>query len=272
MGTPMSVSQFDHPRLAPRHRAVTTSGRWIDDTKAGDYRLAPLAPTDPGRGQATALLDAATRMHDSSDPQTLLRVIASEALRLLLADGVVILAEDKQRRAPVLHLLKSGAEADPAAITMLCLRLGVDRLLEPGQVTDLDHRPHHPARSDGADQADPARWRSLLVVDLSSPRSTGATQLVWYSREPNAFTTTGDLAVSFAGHAALAARTINERHHLERAADSRTITGQATGILMNRYQLSAGRAFEILRRCSQDRNIRLWDVAEAIIRTGEIPA
>jgi AmiR/NasT family two-component response regulator len=43
--------------------------------------------------------------------------------------------------------------------------------------------------------------------------------------------------------------------------DSRTIIGQATGILMARRHLTAEQAFEVLRQTSQNRNIKLARLA-----------
>lgn len=252
---------------------MTTPGRWIDSTEAGNDRPQPTAVPGAELAQAAALLKAATNMHDCSDPQILVHVTASEALRLLPADGVVVLGQDRQGLAPVLHLPVAGVETDPSEITKLCLRMGAAGLLEPRQIADLDrYRPRRPNPCDGDDESAPLRWRSLLVVELGGGAgSRRPTRLVWYSREAGAFTTTSDLAVQFARHAALAVGTVSARHHLEQAMDSRAITGQATGILMSRYQLTANRAFEVLRRCSQDRNIKLREVAEAIIDTGELP-
>jgi GAF domain-containing protein len=59
--------------------------------------------------------------------------------------------------------------------------------------------------------------------------------------------------------------------NLRTAVDARTITGQATGILMERFQLSSEQAIAVLRRYSQQTNIRLRDVAQELIRTRQLP-
>lgn len=46
---------------------------------------------------------------------------------------------------------------------------------------------------------------------------------------------------------------------------------RAKGILMERQRLSAGEAFDVLRRVSQRLNRRLAEVAEHLARTGELP-
>ncbi|MBC7633708.1 ANTAR domain-containing protein, partial [Aeromicrobium sp.] len=46
---------------------------------------------------------------------------------------------------------------------------------------------------------------------------------------------------------------------------------QAQGILMGRFGIDADRAFSILRRYSQDKNVKLTDVARDLIITMELP-
>jgi hypothetical protein len=58
---------------------------------------------------------------------------------------------------------------------------------------------------------------------------------------------------------------------LHRGLSSRDVIGQAKGILMERQRLSAGEAFDLLRRVSQRLNRRLAEVAEHLARTGELP-
>jgi len=75
----------------------------------------------------------------------------------------------------------------------------------------------------------------------------------------------------FARHAALAlSRSWNEAG-LNTALDSRKLNGQAQGILMERHDLDETRAFEVLRRYSQDHNLKLRDVAEHLIATRQLP-
>ena len=260
--------------MATRLRAVSAAGQRPHRTGAGGQRSPDDAAPAPDLTVATALLESAGRMHDSSDPEAVLLVIASEALQLVPADGVVVLAHDRNGPTPVLHLPRTGVGANHGATTMLCLRLAAAHLLEPGRVADLDRHRTQPdqlaAGGDGPTAV--ARWRSLLVADLHSARSSRPTRLLWYATTPDAFRTSGDLASLFARHAGLALRSTSERHHLEQAVESRTVTGQATGILMNRYHLTAARAFEILRRCSQQRNLKIRDVAATLNHTGDLPA
>ena len=57
--------------------------------------------------------------------------------------------------------------------------------------------------------------------------------------------------------------------HLQRALISNREIGMAMGILMERHRLTQEQAFERLRHLSQRSNVKLHDVAEQIIYTGD---
>ena len=57
--------------------------------------------------------------------------------------------------------------------------------------------------------------------------------------------------------------------HLEAAIASRTIIGQAEGILMERHRLSPEQAFQRLRTTSQHLNQKLREVAAELVATGQ---
>ena len=59
---------------------------------------------------------------------------------------------------------------------------------------------------------------------------------------------------------------------MAQAVDARKLVGQAMGILMERFDLDSDRAFAVLRRYSQDNNLKLRDVAERLIETRCLPA
>lgn len=71
----------------------------------------------------------------------------------------------------------------------------------------------------------------------------------------------------FASHASVALAAIRTAEDLEQALESRTVIGQAQGILMERFTVDADRAFAILRRYSQDTNVKLADVAGRLVQT-----
>jgi GAF domain-containing protein len=74
-----------------------------------------------------------------------------------------------------------------------------------------------------------------------------------------------EVAAVLAQHVSVALRFARQIEGLHAALDSRTVIGQAQGVLMERYGVDADRSFSILRRFSQDRNIRLVEIARAVV-------
>jgi AmiR/NasT family two-component response regulator len=62
-----------------------------------------------------------------------------------------------------------------------------------------------------------------------------------------------------------------EIKQLQQAVESRTMIGQAEGILMERFGLNAAQAFDYLRRVSSHSNRKVVDIAARIVETGELP-
>ncbi|ADB31145.1 ANTAR domain protein with unknown sensor [Kribbella flavida DSM 17836] len=93
-----------------------------------------------------------------------------------------------------------------------------------------------------------------------------------YSDKPDGFTD-DDLAVAhiLAQHGSAAVAAARNQVSLTEAVDARKLVGQALGILMERYRLDEVRAFEVLRRYSQDNNRKLRDVAQELLDTRELP-
>jgi hypothetical protein len=100
-----------------------------------------------------------------------------------------------------------------------------------------------------------------------------------YARSPASFGATdrvkGALLASLASIALSVARVReaeNRRtHNLNVALSTREIIGQAEGILMERERITGDQAFDILRRAFQNLNIKLREVAQLLIETGECP-
>ncbi|MGY4769155.1 GAF and ANTAR domain-containing protein [Kribbella sp. CWNU-51] len=93
-----------------------------------------------------------------------------------------------------------------------------------------------------------------------------------YSDQPDAFDT-DDLAIAhiLAQHASVAIASVRQDVSMAQAIDARRLVGQAMGILMERYDLDGDRAFEVLKRYSQDTNRKLRDVAQELVDTRKLP-
>jgi hypothetical protein len=111
---------------------------------------------------------------------------------------------------------------------------------------------------------------TALLPDARPPRLSGALNV--YSRTPGAFGGPAiDIALLLATHASLVLAHTEavvtaelESAHLRRAVDSRDVIGQAKGILMQRRGITADEAFDVLRRASQDLNVKLADLARTL--------
>lgn len=93
-----------------------------------------------------------------------------------------------------------------------------------------------------------------------------------YSSRPNAFDESSErVGWILASHAAVALSSARSHAQLDEAVHTRSDIGQALGIVMERYKVSVDEAFAVLRRSSQDRNVKLHDIALTVAETGEIP-
>ena len=120
--------------------------------------------------------------------------------------------------------------------------------------------------------------RSALALRLLTDHRLGSLNL--YAELPHAFDILDRAkAVILASHASTALDVAEVRAHDSDASDrnlraalaSRGVIGQAQGILMERERITAEQAFEVLRRASQDLNVKLRDVAQRLVDTGEDP-
>jgi GAF domain-containing protein len=113
--------------------------------------------------------------------------------------------------------------------------------------------------------------RSVLSVRLAAGGSTlGVLQL--FHSEPYAFEPDDDaVAHILARHASVALASARQEATLWQAIDARKLVGQAQGILMERFGIDSDQAFAVLRRYSQDNNVKLRDVAQRLIDTRTLP-
>lgn len=90
-----------------------------------------------------------------------------------------------------------------------------------------------------------------------------------YSRKAGAFTEASELAGwLLASHAAVAFSSARTQAQLEQAVATRHAIGEAMGILMGSHHLSEEQAFDVLRRYSQENNVKLREVARLICEQG----
>ncbi|MEM6108426.1 GAF and ANTAR domain-containing protein [Mycobacterium sp. 050272] len=109
--------------------------------------------------------------------------------------------------------------------------------------------------------------RSVLSYELFVDGSTTAA-LNFYAEQPRAFTDDSiELGGVFASHVALAWSMMRRKDQFRSALASRDLIGQAKGVVMERFNIDAVEAFELLTRLSQQSNRKLIDLAEALIES-----
>jgi GAF domain-containing protein len=79
------------------------------------------------------------------------------------------------------------------------------------------------------------------------------------------------MVASFAGVALAAARAEERADNLEAALHTNRTIGTAVGILVERHRLTDDQAFEVLRQCSMRGNRKLADIADRLVRSGDLP-
>lgn len=192
--------------------------------------------------------DWVARLHGCADPVAVAGETLVAALRILEVDAACSHRHTRGRT----HGWRLGARregvADPGAA-------GADLRLAPGElrVPAVDAPPLHP---------DLPGW---VAVDLASAWPAG-THLELYRTDP-AWPRPADLdrVRTFGSAAGLALRRVEQALNLQRAIESRTVIGQAQGVLMERFGLDAAAALQFLKRSSMDGNRPLREVAADVV-------
>jgi GAF domain-containing protein len=228
-----------------------------------------VAPPDDFNRELAA---AAREMQDDDSPQEAMEravVVATQIIPGCDAAGVCV--------------VHRGERIDTHATSSDALRL-VDALqheLREGPCVDALAQVDTVLSHDLARDARWPRWGPRVTEELgfasivsyrlfSSDSDLGALNL--YGTDPSAFTEE-DVhdGLALAAHVAVALAAAQEVEHLERALSGRTVIGQATGILMERFDLPPDRAFSVLSRLSQHKNVKIRQLSEQIVTTRTVP-
>ncbi|POX56332.1 antitermination regulator [Streptomyces sp. Ru71] len=90
-----------------------------------------------------------------------------------------------------------------------------------------------------------------------------------YSHRPGAFNDVSETAGwLLASHAAVAFSSARTHAQMEQAVATRHTIGEAMGILMGGHHLTEQQAFDVLRRYSQENNVKLREVARQVCEKG----
>ena len=121
------------------------------------------------------------------------------------------------------------------------------------------------------------RWRAEAVTTgvtavISVPLPASAGSVNFWSLSPRVYDRAGITGARSITVVVAALLTAAARHaHLEQALVTRSVIGQALGILIERHRLTPDAAFEILRASSQHHNCKLRVLADHLVATGELP-
>jgi GAF domain-containing protein len=112
---------------------------------------------------------------------------------------------------------------------------------------------------------------ALLSFQLYTHNSRmGALNLFGFT--PDVFTAEAEaLGAMLATHVANALIASDKERQFQSALNSRDIIAQAKGMIMERFDVDAVRAFDLLTRVSQNSNVRVADVAAEIVARGPEP-
>ncbi|WP_055405277.1 MULTISPECIES: GAF and ANTAR domain-containing protein [unclassified Mycobacterium] len=107
---------------------------------------------------------------------------------------------------------------------------------------------------------------SLSFKLYTAERTAGALNL--FSFKANVWDTEAEtIGTVFAAHAASAIMAGRHGQQMQSALSTRDRIGQAKGIIMERYGVDELRAFDLLRRLSQESQVKLIDIAQGVIDT-----
>lgn len=216
-----------------------------------------------------ALLMDRTRAAHPGRSTSAMEAVTGTVVELGLATGAGI----TERGRDTFHSLAATDEG-VATVDELQFRLnegpGVQTCLERGVMVsgDLGESARWPRWGPAAAHHG---FHAVVSVNLHANGSTlGAINL--YSASARQFTTE-DLEVArlVGAHASIVLSRYRSDLNLWKAIAARHRIGQAQGILMERFHFDADKAFAVLRRLSQQQNIKLSQIADHVIATGQLP-
>jgi GAF domain-containing protein len=225
-----------------------------------------------------AFVSLARSLADGVDPVDLLSGLAEDATRLLGVASTGILLAD---RRGVLHVVAASSEATRALeIYQLQRREGpcLDSYHSGAPVSIADLRAEAARWPRFVDAATTAGFASVHAVPMRLRDNVLGTMGLFGTHVGSL--DAGDLSLGQALAYVAAVAIVQEKaaadksmvnEQLQTALNSRVALEQAKGVLAQRGNLDMDRSFAVLRRYARDHNLRLSDVARAVV-SREVPA
>ncbi|GIF04968.1 GAF and ANTAR domain-containing protein [Actinoplanes siamensis] len=226
--------------------------------------------TVPGEDLATALSEVARFLHSEHDEQSTLETIAAAAVDTVPGArhaGLMVVRRHREieTRAATDDVVRDVDQAQLDTGQGPCLEAVYQR--KTVRLGDLTREKRWPVF---AERAGGLGIRSMLSFQLFvEDDSLGALNL--YAPEPQAFDDDSEhIGALFAAHAAIALTGVRQQEQCGDATQVRDLIGQAKGILMERYQITADLAFGLLVQVSRGTGTKMVDVARHLADTGDL--
>jgi len=220
---------------------------------------------------ARELCDFARVLQQFDDPDATLVAIVGAAVRLIPGcdEGSVSVVLGRRK---VTSLAPSGLL--PQVVD------AIQEETQQGPCTDAAYEQHTVRVSDMANEP---RWPLFTARALEAGAASmlsfqlyvegdnlGALNL--FSRTAGSFTDHSEhVGLMVASHAAIAYAAALKLAKMCQTVETRQFIGQAQGILMERHKITGDQSFELMRKGSQDSNLKLREIADGLILSGELP-
>jgi GAF domain-containing protein len=242
------------------------------------HRLRSLGPAAHGSRSgpdelAHALSELARELHHADAPDGVLREAVDAAMDLVpgaQAGSVTALVGGKH----VVHKAESGEL--PARVDALMSEVGegpcLDALVHHRRVVRVDDMRRETRWPRFAPRAADLGALSMLAFPMFV-KDDNLCALNLYAHEVDAFSDESEhVGRLLAAQAAVAYSGAQRSENLLAAIETRDLIGQAVGLLMERYSITASRSFDTLVRFSRQTNRKLRDVAAELVRDAEAGA
>ena len=124
--------------------------------------------------------------------------------------------------------------------------------------------------SGGKESVEDGPATGIAVPLVHGPRRLGV--LTVYTDDGGAFDEDGELvAATLGSHVAVALARTAEISELRAGMQSRQVIGGAIGVLAERHHVTPEAAFALLVRRSQDTNVKVREIAQVVLETGQDP-
>lgn len=230
-----------------------------------------MAPADQPDDLATALANMARDLLTQQTVQQTLDRIVAHAVALVDGcefAGVLAVESGKLRTLAASHDV--AVESDRLQLELgegPCLdsTLHEERVYRIVDLTIDERWPRYGPKAHGL-----GIGSAMGFLLYTQERNLGALNL--YGSRRKAFTERSEhVGWLLASHAAVAFASARSDAQLQQAIASRQEIGEALGIVMERHKVTEQQAFDMLRQRSQDKNVKLRELARELTETGELP-